>query len=183
MTFGGADEFNLSCKCLEYLYKFSDRLTITIVLGSHYRFESEIQKLLARSSKHTVTIFRNVTEMAELMLSQDMVVSAGGSTLYELACLGIPTCSVVTAENQRELVEQFAYHKAVISLGNVDHLSETEFTNTVLQMITSMELRKMLSANARNLVDGLGSKRVAKYIINRINGGIYTDGQPDSNRE
>ncbi len=43
--------------------------------------------------------------MKNLMINNDLAISAGGNTLYELCACGIPTIAIIIADNQRKFVQ------------------------------------------------------------------------------
>ncbi|MGG1552416.1 UDP-2,4-diacetamido-2,4,6-trideoxy-beta-L-altropyranose hydrolase [Paenibacillus ferrarius] len=169
LTFGGADDQNLTMRTLEWLESFNAySLEVSAVLGSHYQFHEELKTLLSNNRFHQVTLFNNVTNMAVLLADQDVVISAGGSTLYELSCLGIPTISMITASNQEMLVQTFEANGMTISLGNCKDLNKEDFLNTFRNIINNRVVRRELSKASLKLVDGLGAIRVASHIIKRL---------------
>lgn len=51
-----------------------------------------------------VEILSRVDDMPSLLLDTDLCITAGGSTCWELCCLGVPFLTVVVAENQHEII-------------------------------------------------------------------------------
>ena len=47
------------------------------------------------------------TDIEQFMMEADVVISAGGSTLYELCAVGVPTISYSIADNQLNNVRKF----------------------------------------------------------------------------
>lgn len=48
----------------------------------------------------------NVDNMAERMTSAGFVITAGGGSVWECCCLGLPTVAVVMAKNQNKNNEE-----------------------------------------------------------------------------
>ncbi|MEQ1905254.1 MAG: hypothetical protein ABL888_13785, partial [Pirellulaceae bacterium] len=72
---------------------------IDVVLGQ--RTLEQIPGLAELSSDHVHLVFHtNPSSLVDLMENADMAVSAAGSTLYELAAIGVPTVAFAVAENQ-----------------------------------------------------------------------------------
>ena len=79
--------------------------------------ETEVHWLVP--SEETVTsLFRRV----------DAVISAAGTTVWELAALGIPAAVVMQAENQRANYEYVVSNSSMYGLGSVDELSSNDTT-------------------------------------------------------
>lgn len=51
-------------------------------------------------------ILTHVTDMPNLLRNTDLCITAGGSTCWELCCLGVPFLTVQVAENQKEIVAE-----------------------------------------------------------------------------
>ncbi len=66
-----------------------------------------------------IFVHEGVTDMASLMASCDIAVSAGGVTLCELAAVGVPTISFSMADNQMTAVENFAKRDLIPYCGDV----------------------------------------------------------------
>ena len=65
-------------------------------------FNEHENKLLALSAKHkNIKVLKNPENMAQIMAEADFVLSAGGSTLYELAILAKAVICISIAANQK----------------------------------------------------------------------------------
>lgn len=111
-----------------------------------------------------VRIHRGLTDLAPLMARMDLAVSAAGSTLYELSCMGVSTVAVPIVENQRGNAQGFAN----CGCGLASDFEGLAFA--VRALVADSVLREDLAARARLLVDGLGARRIACEILKLIMG-------------
>ena len=97
--FGGVDPTNETKKALEALAGISERhFEVDTVVGNENLHKAQIQNLCA-----TYDGFRyycQVENMAELMTAADLAIGGGGATTWERCFLGLPTITIVLAENQ-----------------------------------------------------------------------------------
>lgn len=77
--------------------------TLRVIAGATP--EGEIRAALTHCSANVIILPR-VDNMPELLLHTDLCITAGGSTCWELCCLGVPFLTVEMAENQRNICEQ-----------------------------------------------------------------------------
>lgn len=129
-----------------------------------------------------IHIHENVTDMASLMASCDLAISAGGTTLSELCAVGVPAISYLMADNQRTAVETFAAKGIIPCAGDIrpaqihdfaDRTSEDlKFSypiNNILQFMTdmseNMEMRQKSSHAMRAFLDGCGARRIADALL------------------
>lgn len=76
--------------------------------------------LAALAQSHPqIHIHTNVSDVAALMTSCDLAVSAGGTTLCELCAVGVPSVSYLMAENQRTAVKTYAGLKLIPYAGDI----------------------------------------------------------------
>lgn len=110
-----------------------------------------------------INLLHNVQDMASLMCSCDMAVSAAGSTLYELCATGTPSIAVPIVENQIKNVQGFVEYGVGLGLTTLawDDVSVAEI---VCRLSDNEGLRVQLSTNASLLIDGLGAGRVAQNL-------------------
>ena len=161
VTCGATDMKGLSLKALEALKPFSEELEISLVVGIDFKFEAKLADVLKEMKK--VRVLKDVKDMYSLMLSADMAIASGGTTMYELAALGIPSIILDQYMHQREFACELEKQGALINLG----LGETLDVQTIRDAITQLlpfEKRKKISLAARRAIDGQGAMRVAKII-------------------
>ncbi|HEY0216250.1 MAG TPA: bifunctional UDP-2,4-diacetamido-2,4,6-trideoxy-beta-L-altropyranose hydrolase/GNAT family N-acetyltransferase [Cellulomonas sp.] len=101
-------------------------------------------------------------DLPALAATAGLVVSAAGTSVWELACVGAPTALVAVTENQ-----QTGYRRAVeagiaVGLGPVDAVRRggTDAVSALSAARTDADLRDGLRRAGRALVDGLGADRV-----------------------
>lgn len=137
------------------------------VLTSHLNTHYEQLKQLA-SDYPVIHIHEKVQDMASLMCQCDLGISAGGTTLYELCAIGIPSVSFSMADNQLTATKTFASNNLIPYAGDVrtslDRTVDSIISFLVKQSV-SMEERQKSSRNMRAFIDGKGSERIAQALI------------------
>lgn len=168
LTSGGSDPYNCSQNILNMVidYTVGEGIYVHVVVGKSFPFEKNLD---AFSEKYkNVILHKNVKEMSEIMKLCDLAVSAGGSTLYELCACGVPTLSFILADNQEFLVQKMEELEYVKSLGWYDKIDRNELLQYLAFLNKEVEYRKTLSRKIQSLVDGNGTERVVKNILENI---------------
>ena len=94
------------------------------------------------------------------MLSEsDIVVSNGGTTLYESLALGRPTISVPQNEFESAVVDQLA---------GVGACMKGDIAKAIMELLNDQKRRAGLSDKGSSLIDGKGCERLAGLILSRI---------------
>ena len=166
---GGTDPFNiaggLSAKLLT-----SDDLKDTclhILTGPMHVHRFELDALAAADSR--VVLHENVTEMAALMAECDLAFSAGGTTLYELCAVGVPSVSFTMADNQIPGVRAFDKAGLIPWIGDVR--DNPEFFEKAIAKLTELasdpSARREQSLRMRMAIDGAGADRIAEALCTR----------------
>lgn len=104
--------------------------------------------------------------MANLLGRIDLAISGGGSTLWELLYLGVPTLALILADNQIELVKRLAERGVIVSPGGDDGFESGQITKTLREVLRSPERAEIMAREGQKLVDGKGSSRVIENMEN-----------------
>ncbi len=134
-------------------------------------FNSHAAELKEMYANHTnITIYENVKSMKEIMRKCDVVLTATGSTIYEVSALGVPMLVFYFAENQKQGAEEIERKTSVINCGDFSKESQlvvTKAVSTLQRCIMDKDYRKLLNQDEKKLVDGKGASRIAETILNR----------------
>jgi UDP-2,4-diacetamido-2,4,6-trideoxy-beta-L-altropyranose hydrolase len=163
VTLGGADPGNVTIKVIEALSLLSvSELHVKIIVGPANPHLESLQRAVALSSAHCELI-SSVRHMRELMCWADLVISAAGSTCWELCRVGVPFMVVVVAENQRRVASYLTGCGIAASLGEGDCVEPLEIAKKLEMLLASGTERKRMSLAGGQLVDGLGVDRILAY--------------------
>jgi spore coat polysaccharide biosynthesis predicted glycosyltransferase SpsG len=105
LLFGGSDQANFSCRVLSDLLKSPVGYHITIVTGRGYVFADELAQLV--KDKLNVKVLNNITNVKEIMLENDFLVTSPGGTMFEAFALGVPCVSLYQNESQKDVFGDF----------------------------------------------------------------------------
>lgn len=102
---------------------------------------------------------------AAVMAGCELAVCAGGTTLHELACLGIPALVLSLAENQDE--PGLAWQRAGMGLflGRWPGLDEAAAVAAVRGLLRDAPLRAEMARRCWESQDGQGAARVAEALL------------------
>ena len=165
ITTGGSDLFNIAGQLVKKVKQLPDtaQLNFHIVAG---RFNQHIPMLEQLAADYSgIIIHRSVQKMSDLMLSCDLAVSAGGSTMYELCACGTPTICFAWADNQMKLAESFRQY--IFSVGDIRSDTDrimNQILAYIIRLSSDMTMREVQSERMQALVDGNGAEYIAEKL-------------------
>jgi UDP-2,4-diacetamido-2,4,6-trideoxy-beta-L-altropyranose hydrolase len=162
VSLGGADPENVTLMVLHALQKFPELEAVVLVGACNPHRES-----LEAAAQHAgrVRLEANVTNMPELMAWADLAVTAGGSTAWELARMGLPALMVVLADNQRAVARSCHDAGLARNLGWHADVSAEAIAAALASLMHDAGARGRMSAAGRELVDGQGARRVRDAML------------------
>lgn len=187
VTTGGSDPYHF---CVDFIQTYAQRLqgssvlsipTLHVVIGN---LSKDKERLYSLEKEHSfIKLYENVTDMASLMRSCDLAVSAAGTTLYELCAVGVPAISFTMADNQLISAKAFEEAGVIPCSGDIRHSKEQVMNSimdfffhmsgedkpssrqqTALMSSTSYCNRLQAKERMRCLIDGAGSARIAREL-------------------
>ena len=164
VTLGGGDPDNQTLKVIRALQQVDlDGLEAVVVVGASNTHFRELQSA-AHNSGFAIRVVQNVTDMSDLMAWADVAVSAGGSTCWEMAFMGLPNVILVLAENQRGVAEGLDARGIALNLGWYVQVSELDFAQALKMLMSNPARCKAMSEKGRQIVDGAGTDRVVSVM-------------------
>lgn len=160
--FGGIDAHNFTAHAIAALARIGGRLVADIVIGSMHPQRAEIEESCL---KYNFTCYVQTDRFAELLAQADLSIGAGGSSVWERACLGVPTLTISTATNQSRQVADAAFEGLVYA----PEFSSMETPDIWIErhvraLMENCQLRRLISHRAKHMVDAHGASRVAANL-------------------
>jgi len=159
VVMGGTDPTGLAPVAVGLLVRTGLELDVTVIaVGKN----AELARAAAKGSRLFLEVLAPVDDLAVLMTTQDLVVTAAGTSIWELCCLGVPAAAVWTVDNQREGFARLVQAGASLGLGGPD-LGRGEVAVDLLRgALTDARVRSDLVLAGRRIVDDLGAWRVVQ---------------------
>ena len=120
-----------------------------------------------------------VTDLPARMAAADVVVTAAGTSTWEVCALGRPMALVAAVDNQRAGHDRVVEAGAAVGLGGAADLADVGATAERLRpLLTDGGLRDQVGAAAHRLVDGLGAWRIVSAWESAVTAGPRLVGPP-----
>lgn len=149
--FGGTDPTNETLKTLNSLSKIDHNIQVDVIVGATNRSKSDI-KMFCDKFNH-FHLYSQVDNISEFMDNADLAIGAGGTTTWERCFMGLPSITIVIADNQKEVTEAVANFGATINLGESNSVSEETIYNEVKSLLSNPDIVENISMAAMNLVN------------------------------
>ena len=166
VTLGGADPINLTLQVLQAL-KLVDvsGLETQIVVGPvNPHIDTLRQEIESGVSSFQLVI--ESADMPQLMAWADIAINAGGSTCWELCCLGVPMIIMVTSQDQALIGSGLEWEGCAKNLGRWDIDTDVaRFVRVVEGLLEDSDNRSAMSSQGQMLVDGRGAERVVDSLM------------------
>ncbi len=144
----------------------ADRLgeaRLDIVIGSGAESLPALEAAVERDRR--LHLWVDSAEMASLMADADIAIGAGGSSVWERSTVGLPSATVILADNQRPMAEAMAAAELTIAIDAGAPDFETQLGDAWDALTEDTALRWRLTERSAELCDGQGAERAAEAIL------------------
>jgi UDP-2,4-diacetamido-2,4,6-trideoxy-beta-L-altropyranose hydrolase len=166
VSLGLTDVDGITGRMVERLRPKVSDVGIDIVLGAEAPSLASLSKIARRDTR--IVLHVDSPHMARLTAEADIAIGAAGSSTWERCTLGLPTLTIVLAENQRAAAQALAERDAALSLDLADPAFDASFDRALRRLTTDAGLRRQLAMASAELCDGLGAPRVAETFLKLI---------------
>jgi UDP-2,4-diacetamido-2,4,6-trideoxy-beta-L-altropyranose hydrolase len=165
ITMGGSDYGGLTLKILDIVnsLRYQD-LEIKVLAGGGTRKFGEIEAV-SRLVNCPMEVHHATSQMPAFMAWADIAICAAGSTIWELAFMGLPAIAYITAQNQHSLRGNAALEKVILLREQSDLSDRDNEARRLEALIEDRARRQIMSQSGQALVDGLGARRVVEELL------------------
>ncbi len=163
VTLGGSDPDNATAKVMQALGRLREAEAVVVVGGSNRNLAS-LQCAVMSDQSSPIRLLVDAPNMPKLMAWADVAVSAGGSTAWELAFMGLPSLVIVLSKDQVDIAAALDREGVSVNLGEHRQLSVERLAATLESVLADLPLREQMNRRGRQLVDGLGNCRVTTHL-------------------
>ena len=164
VSLGASDPEDATSRVLDGIAASGVEAAIDVVLGAGAPHLAAVRERLAGLPQAAV-LHHAVSNMAALMADADMAIGAAGTTSWERCCLGLPSLTVITADNQRDVAA------ALEDAGAARLVGAADIADAVATLAGDADARAAMAISAAGLCDGRGLDRVVLAL------GAPRDGQ------
>jgi UDP-2,4-diacetamido-2,4,6-trideoxy-beta-L-altropyranose hydrolase len=161
-SFGLTDVGGITGRVVEMLTPHLADLRLDVVISAE---APSYEALAARAESDRRLHLHLDADMAGLTADCDIAVGAGGSSVWERAVLGLPSITLILADNQAPTAERLAAAGAMLAVDARAPGFEAALTDAWGRLIDDAALRWTLSQQASQLCDGRGAERVAEALL------------------
>lgn len=161
VTLGGSDPDNVTTKVIEGLRQLAGKnrfFEATVIAGAANPHLPLLEA--AARSLPWLRVASSVNDMAQRMAEADFAITAAGTTVWEMAFMGLPSLVLTLAENQIANASELPEAGIARSLGGHENVTTRAISDAVADLAADRSARDKMSRAGRALVDGLGSFRV-----------------------
>jgi spore coat polysaccharide biosynthesis predicted glycosyltransferase SpsG len=166
ITFGGADQNNLTLKSLKAIIEKCKSLgiIINIACGSAYKFREILEIYIKNCSYKNIKVAYASGVISKIMEKSQLAISSNGRTVYELADMNIPT--IVISHHERESTHTFAsLEKGFINLGVINKNISSKINEKFIKLVDDKDYRELLFINIKKYSFRKNKQKVVKKII------------------
>lgn len=165
VTLGGGDALTTMLMVIDGLIEVGRHdLEVKLLCGQMNPNRAPIAKA-AETAPFPVDVASATEDMPSLMAWADIGISAGGSTCWEMAFMGLPALAIILADNQQPVVRELDRQGVVIGLGSPGELTGHDFACKARILFADLARRAAMSRCGRALFDGQGASRVVTKLL------------------
>jgi UDP-2,4-diacetamido-2,4,6-trideoxy-beta-L-altropyranose hydrolase len=168
LTFGGGDDYGATLLCLQALKQIGWSGQVDIVLGGRSPARNAIEEWARGGITGTVHLHIDASNMADLIAGVDLVISAGGTTSFETAALGVSALLIRTVPNQWPNTRGWQALGAAIDLGDIVELTSVAVGARIKALSCDQPRRIAMSDAGRKAVDCRGAERIVEALCNDV---------------
>lgn len=166
LTFGGGDDRGAILFVLNILRESNPKdIQITIVSGAHNPANICLRKWIDHHWPEQVRLLVDPEKIHTVFSQSDLAIMAAGTSIYEMACCGVPMILIAIADNQVRHAESWS--ASAQYLGKIENIKKNSLIKAFKLVSENIQIRENFIKTTSKLCDGLGSIRVAHIICKK----------------
>lgn len=163
--FGGVDAENFTARTIRAFQKLErPDIQLDVVMTSGSASFKAVQKQVSGCSN--ISLHGSLPSLGPIIATADLAIGAGGATVWERLCLGVPSVVISLAENQKPVCRDLASAGLIRYLGYKDQVDEGLIQSSLSEILGSKSIPEW-SLRCHAVCDGEGLERVAEIIVAR----------------
>jgi UDP-2,4-diacetamido-2,4,6-trideoxy-beta-L-altropyranose hydrolase len=162
VALGLTDVGGITGRVVQALLPILGGIALDVVVGSGAYSLPALQGL---AEEGRIALHVDSQDMAGLMIGADVAIGAGGASVWERACLGLPAITLIVADNQRDFAMRLDGAGVTLALDARWPGLEARLAEMWARAIGDETLRMGLSRTSAALCDGMGAGRAAMALL------------------
>jgi len=125
-------------------------------------------RVLARELGLEVQVDDWTSDMAGALVDADVAIGNAGSASWERCCLGVPSVTIIAADNQRAIARLLSNAGAASIAGDWRNTTPEAVAAALKALWNQATYRNQVIESASILCDGAGAQYVASHIASRM---------------
>ncbi|WP_347451172.1 PseG/SpsG family protein [Acetoanaerobium noterae] len=165
ITTGGSDQYRISLKVIEVLLTTSYEKKV--IIGPSYEDDLIIRLKNIEEENSTVKLIYNPDSLKESIVSSDIVITAGGSTIYEALSQHKFPIIFSLADNQDILCSKLK-EMGLSYIGKHPNIKFEKILSKIDKIYQMKRNNEFIDFNFHKTIDGNGALRIADKILNLL---------------
>ncbi len=165
VTMGGSDPNKLTDKVVAALLESETPLNINVVIGPSFSPDERLDAI-EQQGHGTIKFIRNCPDLSTIMAESYIAITAFGTTLYELAYMGVPGIIISNYREDDRDMQAFRKLGTALPLGYHEDVTAESIRTAVGDIIADENMREMMSHCS--VIDGRGSDRIVSIIEKQL---------------
>ncbi|MFI4935461.1 MAG: UDP-2,4-diacetamido-2,4,6-trideoxy-beta-L-altropyranose hydrolase [Caulobacterales bacterium] len=163
ISLGLTDVGGLTRRVVAALASEMGEMRLDVVLGSGAASLPALEAMVQTDRR--LHLWVDHVEMASLMGDADIAIGAGGSSVWERAAVGLPSATLILADNQRAMAQRMADAGLTLAVDAAAPDLGHQLVRAWRTLTDDLALRWRFTERSADLCDGQGADRIAEAIL------------------
>lgn len=165
ISMGGVDRFGTTLKLADWVVREEREICFDVIIGGGFAYRTQLENAL--KGRTNCRILQNVSHIYEIFYHADLAFCAGGNTLHELACIGVPAITIPTAPHESRNGRAFERMGFGACLPMAEELCE-EDVDCCMGKMRDFGVRKAMSEKGKQIAKGEGLVKTRGIIMGEL---------------
>ena len=164
VTMGGGDPRQLTHQVADSLRRLSQPVDIKVVIGPAFTPDPRLGDM-AQENDSRLHFISGQDNLAWLMADSHLAITAVGTTLYELAAVGVPAIVIANHTEDHRDMELYKKLDMNLPLGFYRDIAPLQIQNAVSRFVQDVAMWQSMRDKGWQIIDGHGARRIVECVL------------------
>jgi spore coat polysaccharide biosynthesis predicted glycosyltransferase SpsG len=164
VTMGGSDPGQLTHRIVGSLLPLPRTVKINVVIGPAFTTDPRLSRL-EKENTPGLTFIRGQANLASLMAGAHLAFTAVGTTIYELATVGVPAIIIANYAEDRRDLERYRKLGMNLPLGFYRDVRPLQIREAASRLIRDAATWQKMRDKSWQMIDGRGAGRIVECLL------------------